>query len=148
VDKLTYAALEGTLAAYLSGSVESIPILRMLGLSGEEVRDRCEQIAGRINAADLRAEVIPVESVIGGGSAPRARLESFAVSLRHESLGADDLLAALRRADPPIVGRIADDLVLLDLRTVDPESDTALVQLLNRICQPEAAIVDGARALP
>lgn len=148
VDKLTYAALEGTLAAYLSGRLDSIPILRMLSLTASEIGDRCQWIASRIDAHALKAEVIPVESVIGGGSAPRARIESFAVSLRHESVGADHLLAALRRADPSVVGRIADNLVLLDLRTVDPESDTALVEALNRLRQADAVIVREAGALP
>ena len=147
VDKLTYAALEATLAAYLSGASESIPLRRMLSLPAGEVRGRCEQIAGRIGAPGLKAEAIPVESVIGGGSAPRARLESFAVSLRHEGMRADDLLAALRGADPPVVGRIADDLVLLDLRTVDPASDAALVEALNGLRQPQPKFVDEAHSL-
>jgi L-seryl-tRNA(Ser) seleniumtransferase len=147
VDKLTYAALEATLAAYLSGSLESIPILRMLSLSAREIRDRCEQIVSRINSRGLAAEVIPAESVIGGGSAPRVRLDSFAVTLRHENLSADDLLAALRHADPPIVGRIADDRVLLDLRTVDSGSDGALIGALNCLRQPEPTFVDEARGL-
>ncbi len=148
VDKLTYAALEATLAAYLADRSESIPIQRMLALTASEIRHRCEEIVRWISAADLKAEVIPVESVVGGGSAPRARLGSFAISLRHANLCADDLLAALRRAELPVVGRINEDLVLLDLRTVDPASDTALAEALNRLPHSEPKPVHEARSLP
>jgi L-seryl-tRNA(Ser) seleniumtransferase len=131
VDKLTYAALEGTLAGYLSDAPESIPVVRMLQLSPEQIRARCEQIVRQVKATGLSVEVVLVESVIGGGTAPRAKLGSFAVSLKHSTLGANDLLRTLRRASPAIVGRITDDGVLLDLRTVDPESDASLIDVLS-----------------
>jgi len=78
-------------------------------------------------------DVVPVASLIGGGTAPKAVLQSCAISLRHASLAAAELLASLRKLDPPIVGRIADDAVLLDLRTVPPRFDAVLVPLLNAI---------------
>ena len=64
-----------------------------------------------------------MESLIGGGTAPTARLQSAAVSLRHALLQPQALLLALRRLEPPVVGRIHEDHVLLDLRTVEPEFD-------------------------
>ena len=131
VDKLTYAALEATLADYLSDSPELIPTVRMLRTESHEIKTRCERIASKLNEPRLDVDVVPVQSLIGGGTAPRATLESYALSLRHSSLGVNTLLLALRRLDPPVIGRISDDRVLLDLRTVDPESDAFLVRVLN-----------------
>ena len=131
VDKLTYAALEATLADYLSDSPELIPTVRMLRAESHEIKTRCERIVSQLNEPGLDVDVVSVQSLIGGGAAPRATLQSYALSLRHSSLGANSLLLALRRLDPPVIGRISDDRVLLDLRTVDPESDAFLVRILN-----------------
>jgi L-seryl-tRNA(Ser) seleniumtransferase len=126
-----YAALEATLVEYLSDSSESIPVVRMLRLEAEAIRLRCEQIVCHLNSLDLKAEVVPVESLIGGGTAPRARFASFAISLNHASLGADELLRSLRLSETPIIGRITGGRVLLDLRTVEPELDGLLTAALN-----------------
>lgn len=133
VDKLIFAALEATLLEHLSGTSASSPIERMLSTLPAEIMQRCRNIAGEIVSPDLVVDVFPVTSLIGGGTAPRAALESCAVSLRHASLAAAELLAALRKLDPPVVGRIADDAVLLDLRTVPPRFDASLASLLNSI---------------
>lgn len=131
VDKLTYAALEATLLVHLSEAPGSIPVERMLGIPPEEIMRRCRQISGQIASSHLVLDVVPVASLVGGGTAPRASLQSCAIFVRHSSLSAAELLAALRKLDPPIVGRIADDTVLLDLRTVHPRFDADLVRLLN-----------------
>jgi seryl-tRNA(Sec) selenium transferase len=60
-------------------------------------------------------------------------LKSFAVSVRHSHLGADELLKKLRASDPPVIGRIADNQVVLDLRTVPPRSDNTIVGLLEQL---------------
>ena len=133
VDKLTYAALEATLFDYVSGSSEALPIYRMLSIRPEEVMRRCRQIADRIRSVQLAVDVVPVESLVGGGTAPKATLPSCALSLRHASLPAEELAAALRRLDPPIVGRISEDFVLLDLRTVHPRYDAEIASLLNAL---------------
>jgi L-seryl-tRNA(Ser) seleniumtransferase len=136
VDKLTYAALEATLMDYLSEKADSIPVVNMLRASLLEILRRCEWVAGQVRSGDLFAEVVPVLSLIGGGTAPAARLQSSAVSLRHSTLQAQALLHTLRQLDPPVIGRVSDDTVLLDLRTVEPEFDTTLVSLLQRIARP------------
>lgn len=135
VDKLVYAALEATLAAYFSRQSEQIPILRMLKAAPEQIRERCERIVDGIDSAAVSISVCDTESVIGGGTTPRAKLQSYAVSLRDLKIDAAAILCALRRFDPPIVGRIQDDQVLLDLRTVEPDSDSTLIRALNRIMQ-------------
>ena len=133
VDKLTYAALEATLQEHLSEDATTIPIERMMGVLSEEIMRRCRQIAGQTVCSDLALNVVPVVSLIGGGTAPKASLESFAISVRHVTHTAAELLAALRRLEPPIIGRIADDTVLLDLRTVPPEFDADFASLLSSL---------------
>ncbi len=133
VDKLTYAALEATLLEHLSEDPVSIPIERMLSLSPDELMRRCRAIAGHVVSPQLALDVVPVASLIGGGTAPKASLQSCALSLRHASLTAAELLATLRRLDPPIVGRIAEESVLLDLRTVPPHFDSEFVRILSSL---------------
>jgi L-seryl-tRNA(Ser) seleniumtransferase len=130
VDKLTYAALEATLMDHLLE--KAIPIVSMLHAPAVEILGRCEWVAGQVCSADLFAEAVPVLSLIGGGTAPAARLQSSAVSLRHTTLQPQALLRALRRLDPPVIGRVCEDAVLLDLRTVEPEFDVKLVTLLRQ----------------
>ena len=131
VDKLTYAALEATVFDYLLGSSDTLPLYRMLGVRPEELMQRCRQIAGQVHSTQLGVDVVPVESLIGGGTAPKATLPSCALALRHALMTAEELLAALRRLDPPIAARISEDVVFLDLRTVPPRFDTAIASLLN-----------------
>ena len=133
VDKLTYAALEATLMDYAAEKDFSIPVQRMLQATAGEIFERCEWMSSKVNCAELAAEAVQVESLIGGGTAPKARLQSAAVALRHAMLEPHALLQALRRLDPPVVGRIHDDHVLLDLRTVEPEFDKTLASLLQQI---------------
>ena len=137
VDKLTYAALEATLMDHLLE--KPIPIVSMLHAPAVEILRRCEWVAGQVCSGDLFAEAVPVLSLIGGGTAPSARLQSSAVSLRHTTLQPQALLRALRGLDPPVIGRVCEDAVLLDLRTVEPEFDVKLVTLLRQIATASVA---------
>jgi L-seryl-tRNA(Ser) seleniumtransferase len=132
-DKLTYAALQATLTDYASGKDSTIPVHRMLNVSATEIFNRCEWISRQVNSTELAAQAVPVLSLIGGGTAPTARLQSAAVSLHHQVLQPQALLLALRRLEPPVIGRIHEDQVLLDLRTVEPEFDATLASLLQQI---------------
>ena len=133
VCKLTYAALEGTLMDYLSGSLESLPITRMLGLSSTEILHRCEQLAASVGGEVLTADVVPSQSLIGGGTTPGKKLSSFAIAIRHASIDANQLANLLRQSNPPVIPRINKDSVLLDLRTVPPEADAVLADILRSI---------------
>ena len=135
VDKLTYAALEATLMDHLLDRVDSIPIVKMLHVTSDEISRRCERIVSHLMDDSLSVDIVPVQSLIGGGTAPAARLQSSAVVLRHRSLSPQALLLALRRLDPPIIGRISEDSVLLDLRTVESEFDARLIFLLKQLAQ-------------
>jgi L-seryl-tRNA(Ser) seleniumtransferase len=133
VDKLTYAALEATLLDRLSENLASIPTERMLSRAPDELMRRCREIARQVVSSTVTLDVVPVTSLVGGGTAPGASLPSCALSIRHAFLTAAELLASLRRLNPPVVGRIADDTVLLDLRTVPPHFDSELSGLLSSL---------------
>lgn len=133
VDKLTYAALEATLLAYVKQDHEGIPVLRMMRLSKKEIGWRSEALIAQISSPKLRADLIDGESVIGGGAAPSAVLPTRLIALTHVARSADDICASLRASDPPIIARVQDGRVLLDLRTVFPEQDAALSSAIASI---------------
>ncbi len=133
VDKLTYAALEGTLLAYVKQDHNSIPVLKMMRLTKQEIAARAESVAGQLQRNCLRAELMAGESVIGGGAAPCAALATSLIALTSERHSADELSAQLRSWDPPVIARVEDGRVLLDLRTVFPEQDEIIASALNRI---------------
>ena len=114
-DKLTLAALEGTLALHLdpARAALEVPVLRMLGEPAEAVRHRAERLAGLVNG---RVEVTVAR--VGGGALPLAELSSFACAVEEE------LAAALRLGEPPVVALVRDGHTLLDCRTLsDAEAD-------------------------
>ena len=133
VDKLTYAALEATLLAYVKRDHDAIPTLRMMRLSKEEIGKRAETLAAQIHSRKLRIEIVEGESVIGGGAAPSAVLPTRLLALTSKDFSADELAARLRSSDPPIIVRVDEGRVLVDLRTVFPAQDSILTAALNRI---------------
>jgi L-seryl-tRNA(Ser) seleniumtransferase len=138
VDKLTYAALEATLLAYVKRDHDAVPVLRMMRLSKNEIARRAGKIVSRVESAQaksaaLKLELLDGESVIGGGAAPSAVLPTRLIALTHSDLGADELSARLRANTPPIIARVDEGRVLLDLRTVFPEQDEVLVEALNSV---------------
>jgi L-seryl-tRNA(Ser) seleniumtransferase len=135
VDKLTYAALEATLLAYVKRDHDAIPALRMMRLTKEEIGRRAEEMAAQVRSRRIDIEVIDGESVIGGGAAPSSVLPTRLLAVSCTSLGADEFAARLRASDPAIVARVEDGRVLLDLRTVFPEQDAALANTLIALCR-------------
>jgi L-seryl-tRNA(Ser) seleniumtransferase len=138
VDKLTYAALEATLLAYVKRDRDSVPVMRMMRLSKDEIARRAEKIVSRVGSAQaksaaLKLELLDGESVIGGGAAPSAVLPTRLIALTHADFSADDLSARLRANTPPVIARVEEGRVLLDLRTVFPEQDEVLVEVLNSV---------------
>lgn len=118
VDKLTYAALEATLMEYIRQHHDAIPFLRMLRMPATEVRARAEALQEQLKAAaHLKTEIISGESLIGGGSAPTSVLPTFILAVTAGTLSADELATRLRRHKPPVVARVEEGRVLLDLRT-------------------------------
>jgi L-seryl-tRNA(Ser) seleniumtransferase len=131
-DKLCLAALEATLNAYLEGVArEELPTLRMLYAPVSEVEERARRIAEEMapGAPDLKVDVAPSVARSGGGTLPTREIPSFAVRLG--GADADSLAERLRAAEPPVVGRVHDGKLWLDVRTLLPEDEEAVVRALR-----------------
>ncbi len=128
VDKMTYAALEATLAEYAAGRARTtVPVQRMLTTTAEEIRPRAAALAAAVNAiSGWRAELVPGLSAIGGGSAPGVELPTWLVAIARDGLTPDALEERLRSLTPPVIARIENDQVVFDLRTVLPHQDSEL----------------------
>ncbi len=135
VDKLTYAALEATLLTYVKQEHNSIPALRMMRMTKEEIAARAGRLATQLQAGKCRAELADGESVVGGGAAPGATLPTKLIAISVEGLATEELAARLRASDPPIIARIEEGRVLLDLRTVFPEQEPTLIAALRTVIQ-------------
>jgi L-seryl-tRNA(Ser) seleniumtransferase len=128
VDKMCYAALEATLVTYLREDYDRLPVLRMLRPHAEEVQRRCLALAP--SASGLSVQVVSTLAIIGGGAAPGKTLPSFALSLACDAMSAAELARWLRQQAIPIVARVEEERVLLDLRTVDASDDRYLAETL------------------
>ncbi|MGQ0713994.1 MAG: L-seryl-tRNA(Sec) selenium transferase [Gemmatimonadaceae bacterium] len=131
VDKLTLAALEATLAIYRDPerAVREVPTLAMIAAGAEEIRTRAHSLADRLASRGVRCDVVPTEAQVGGGAFPTARIASAGIVLTGDPEALD---VRLRTGDPPVVGRIGDGRLLLDLRTVRPEMDGELPAVIER----------------
>jgi len=134
VDKMTYAALEATLAEYAAGwAAETIPVRRMLTMTAGEIRTRAEALARHVaQLPGWRAEIVAGVSAVGGGSAPGVELPTWLVAIAKDGLTPDALEERLRRMTPPVIARIEHDQLLLDLRTVLPDEERQLAALLGQ----------------
>jgi L-seryl-tRNA(Ser) seleniumtransferase len=136
--KETYAALEATLALWQREPARAeIPVVRMLLESVDVINRRAivrvAQLGASGNSATSSIEIIDGVSTIGGGSAPDSSLPTKLVSIRSRSRSAADLEASLRASSPPVIARIHQDRVLLDLRTVDAADDGLLAGQLSAV---------------
>jgi L-seryl-tRNA(Ser) seleniumtransferase len=134
IDKFTIAALEGTLYAYEAGNaLETIPALRMLTEPLPEIRRRAQGLLRRLTAEARRAlgaSVMEARSQVGGGALPTVELPTAALALGTQARPAHELDVALRSGRPPVLGRLADDRLLLDCRTILPAEVPALAERL------------------
>jgi L-seryl-tRNA(Ser) seleniumtransferase len=135
VDKMTYAALESTLIEYAAGrATTTVPVQRMLIASADEIRTRAGALTSALRSVTgWRCEVVPGMSAVGGGSAAGVELPTWLAAIAKDALSADALEARLRLQTPPIVGRIENSRVVLDLRTVLPSQDALLTTLLSEL---------------
>jgi L-seryl-tRNA(Ser) seleniumtransferase len=134
VDKMTYAALEGTLEAYASGrAVADVPVARMISMTAGEIDRRARAVAGALPRA-LQVAIVDGYSTIGGGSAPGSTLATRLIAVTDPDTSSDALAASLRAQSPPVIARIENDRVVLDLRTVAPEDDQRLATAIGAAC--------------
>lgn len=128
VDKLTYAALGTALRLTLLEKWDELPVLRMIRLKPDEIAERARRLAGEINGSGkLHADVVRGESLLGGGSTPGQALPTCLLAVGPE---AAHLERKLRAHEPPVIARIEDERLLIDLRTVEPEDDAVVLEAL------------------
>ena len=125
-DKLFHQAMETTLRHILLGEYDCVPALRMIRMTAAEIRQRAELLVPRIKA-DVR--IREGESVIGGGATPEQSLPTCLIVIENRNAVTEE--RRLRLNDPPIIARIERDQVVLDLRTVFPQEEDAIVQALS-----------------
>jgi L-seryl-tRNA(Ser) seleniumtransferase len=133
-DKVTLAALSATLGLYRSGEAEAkIPIWRMIAAPMDELRRRAERLASALREARVAATVTTMQSTLGGGSLPGELLPSVGLSIGSQR--PDRLHRALRIGEPAVIGRVQRGELLLDLRTVLPDQDDAVVQAVRHAAE-------------
>ena len=141
LDRLLTCALWETLAAYVRGrAFEEIPTLRMLALTAADVGRRAEEVQRRIlgkSGAKHRIAVIDGVSRTGGGSSPTGERPTRLLSVRGPTGDAGPIERSLRLGDPPIIGRIHEGNLLIDLRTVLPDQDRLIAERLARLLATE-----------
>ena len=136
-DKLALAALEATIEAYRRGrAAREVPALRMLSATRADIEGRArafaERLRSRLDQATFNFEIADGESAVGGGSAPTTHPPTALIALTHPTLSADALDQRLRQHAPPVVARILDDRLVLDLRTVSEPEEGELLEALAR----------------
>jgi len=139
VDKLIYAVIEATLEAFRKETfLQEIPVLRMLSATGAELMKRTAAFGDKLrensgeNSA-LQFEITEGNSVVGGGSAPDAQPATTLLALSHTNLSVSKLEEKLRAAKPPVITRILEDKVLIDLRTVSETEEAEILEILKNI---------------
>lgn len=137
VDKLTLAALAATLRLYRdeSRALREVPLLQLLESPLENLKNRAERLAPQmaIEPAIETAEPVEDESFLGGGSVPGQSMPTWCIALAPAGRSVEKLAKDLRLGDPAVVARVKNDRVLLDLRSVFPRQDIALVDAVTAI---------------
>ncbi|WP_239254714.1 L-seryl-tRNA(Sec) selenium transferase [Listeria ilorinensis] len=136
VDKMTIAALEGTLRLYLDEQEisEKLPFYRMLSTPVEVLQEKARYLKGQLDELTaLRSEVKESTAQIGGGSMPNVQLPTFVVAVRPTVFGVQHLETALRKLEIPIIARVQQDELLFDIRTVEKEEIVLIAQSLRQI---------------
>ncbi|HEX4949053.1 MAG TPA: L-seryl-tRNA(Sec) selenium transferase [Blastocatellia bacterium] len=134
VDKLIFSALEATLAAYANGTaITDLPAVAALHAPKEDVARRARRFIRRVHNDHLKLQLLDGNSVVGGGSAPEAKLPTKLISISTANASATELEERLRQHTPPIIARIEDDKLLLDLRTVAKAEEAELIAALQNL---------------
>ena len=127
VDKTTIAGVQANLLHYLKGrAIEEVPIWRMIARPSGEIEARSQMVARKLRDKGWAARVVEGRSTVGGGSLPGQTLPTWLVALECESV--DDLARKLRQGKPPVIARIEEGTLLVDLRTVSLEQEAPLCQ--------------------
>ena len=128
-DKLILSGLESTVDAYLRGEAR-MPVLEMMHAGIDELRTRADGIVTALEGRPLRLRVSTARAQIGGGTLPRSVLPSITIEVTHPTLGAQALATLLRRQPEPVIAYVGRGSMKLDLRTVFPHQDEAVIRAL------------------
>jgi L-seryl-tRNA(Ser) seleniumtransferase len=135
LDKMTLAALEATLRLYLHEEkvLADVPVLRLLGMPVRVLRSRAEKLAAccRDVAGIASADAAKDRAYVGGGSLPDQAMETWVVEIEARGLSDADLAHRLRTGTPPVLGRLRDGKLILDVRTIFPHQEQDLVEALR-----------------
>lgn len=139
-DKLTLAVLESTLESYrLEQAMTDVPVLKMLALSKVEIDTRAQSVVKAYleasRASSLRLQIQDGVSAVGGGAGPNTHPATAVIAVSSEKFSAAQIQSNLRSFNPPVIARISDDVVLIDLRTVEPDLDSQIVAALRSLDQ-------------
>ena len=133
-DKLRLAALEATLASHQRDKAAAeIPVFQMLSLTPAEIEARAQAVIEQLEPTNLELALEPGESAVGGGSAPTSKLSTTLIAVSHPRKSAAEIEQQLRRSSPPIIARISEDKLLVDLRTVFVEDIPTLLAALKNL---------------
>ena len=133
VDKLTLAGLEMTLKIYMEGRIEDIPVIRMITEKEETLLKRARKLRRLLRQVKgLQVEVIRDVTKPGGGSLPDLEIPTYCVGIRHEEITVDELAKRLREGEPPVIGKIRRDTLILDMRTVRDEEVRSIAEAVKR----------------
>jgi L-seryl-tRNA(Ser) seleniumtransferase len=132
VDKLTLAALEATLALYRepARAIREIPALSQLTVDLDVLRRRADALRAKVGTDAVT--VVESDASVGGGAFPMARIPSIALAIAGAAVGIEK---RLRLGSPPVIARVADDRVIIDLRTVFPSEDEELALAIRSALQ-------------
>lgn len=137
-DKLRLAALEATLAAHRRDEdAPNVPVIQMLSATNEEIKARAQRLIEQVGDTALALTLQPGESAIGGGAGPTCNLPTTLVAITHPRLTAAEIERTFRSSSPPIIGRISEGKVLLDLRTVFTDE---LAELAAALKHPDFSV--------
>jgi L-seryl-tRNA(Ser) seleniumtransferase len=133
-DKLIFAALQSTVDLHLHDSTSEIPAIAFLQISKEELRARAAAIFGRLCGLPLQIAIGRGTVKVGGGTLPKSVMSSVTIDILPENCPVRDFAATLRTSLPPVVGYIANERFKLDLRTIFPQQDDAVVDAIRAAC--------------
>lgn len=135
VDKMTLAALAATLRLYRNQDTaeQEVPILTMLSMPVENLRVRAEKVVQQIQNEPWvqTCDATESQSMLGGGSLPTQKIPTWCVAIHPRETSVDRVASRLRNCNPAVMGRIQKDTLLIDMRTVFPDQDLALVEILQ-----------------
>jgi L-seryl-tRNA(Ser) seleniumtransferase len=130
-DKLILSALAATVDLHLSGKAAELPTIAMMNATVENLRERAGRILAQLRDLPAQIDIGRGEAQVGGGSLPRTIIPSVTLDLHKETMTPEALADRLRRHDPPVIGYVSDDRVKLDLRTIFPAQDSALIAAIR-----------------